>query len=415
MKIEPLNFLTTPEKRGNFFSEKMNAMKNSYKLCIPIMQILFSLLIVTPNCKGQEANWEYKNVPKDEIKESNALLPFRKKASILSSRAYDLINSLPPNYVKDGSVDYTEQLQKAINANNIVMFPNFPVLVNHLGLSLISNSTIIFRKYSKLVLQANGLPAYQILRIYNATNVNLYFPVVQGDRDLHSGNGQWGMGISISGSTKILVVNPKVSKCWGDGIYLGRQNDAVDRNITIFYAELDNNRRNGLSITCADGVHLIRPIISNTAGQMPMSGIDIEPNTNADVIKNIRIDNAFTFNSAMHGIVVSLHGLRGDAPQQVSISINNHVDEGSAIGFGLAINLADKNNGPPLTGQINVLNPLWKNSKKKGFQVYKAPNNVSMIDVKFKNTSIFKNNNTDNDGISDMKTQLNYDRRIFVE
>src|SRR5690606_19325967 len=38
-------------------------------------------------------------------------------------------NFLPKNYVKDGTVDYTNYLQKVLNENKNVVFPNFPIRI----------------------------------------------------------------------------------------------------------------------------------------------------------------------------------------------------------------------------------------------------------------------------------------------
>lgn len=387
-----------------------------FKTKVLMVSALLSLLSVF-NSMGQGNSWSYKNVPPNYADSFTDITAFHDQIAGISNRAYDLTKSLPANYVKDGSVDYTKYLQDGINANKIVIFPNFPILVNHQGLSLISNSTVIFRKNSQLILQANALPAYQVLRIYDVDKVNLYFPVIKGDKQAHTGGGQWGMGLSICGSTNIVVVNPRISDCWGDGIYIGRLKADIDKNITIYDAELDNNRRNGISIVCADGVKINKGLISNTSGQMPKSGIDVEPNTNADIIKNIKINNVITFNNQMHGIVVSLSGLKGNKPQQVGVDIIGHIDDSSNIGFGLSLNRSDRNIGPLLTGRINVIDPKWINNKK-GFQDYKGPANG--IDVVFKNLSIKKKTgdgslSPDSKSISDMKTSLSYDRKIVVQ
>jgi len=376
-------------------------------------------------CSAQDRNsaynnWTYKNLPDSYSGNSSGdLSQYQTKVDAISSQAYDLTNSLPAGYNKDGTVDYTKYIQAGINNNKIVIFPNFPILVNSKGLSLISDSKVIFRKKSKLILQANALATYQILRIYGVNNVVLYFPVIQGDRKVHTGAvGQWGMGLSICGSTNVLVVNPKISDCWGDGIYIGRLSSGINRNVTICNASLDNNRRNGLSIVCADGLTIKKATISNTGGQMPMSGIDIEPNTNDDVIKNVKIDNVITYNNAMHGIVVSLSGLVGDHPQEVSVDIDNHIDDSSSIGFGMSLTRSDKNKGLPLSGQLNVINSIWKNDRKKGFQNYKGPYNG--VNVTFKKLSILKKDSRgglsiDDSGISEMRTSLGADRKITIQ
>src|SRR5690554_2330265 len=46
---------------------------------------------------------------------------------------------LPSNYVEDGTRDYTSYVQQAINENQNVRFPDFPILINDTGIFLRSN------------------------------------------------------------------------------------------------------------------------------------------------------------------------------------------------------------------------------------------------------------------------------------
>src|SRR5690606_11994065 len=65
-------------------------------------------------------------------------------AKVPSAELYDITQSLPAGYVKNGSVDYTQYIQKALDDHNKVMFPDFPILINDAGLSVRSNTKLFF-------------------------------------------------------------------------------------------------------------------------------------------------------------------------------------------------------------------------------------------------------------------------------
>ncbi|MBC9934352.1 right-handed parallel beta-helix repeat-containing protein [Chitinophaga qingshengii] len=318
---------------------------------------------------------------------------FRSKAATLSAGAFDLTGVLPAGYVKDGTVDYTSYLQKGMDEHKTVIFPDFPVLISDKGLTVGNGANIIFKPGSKVLLQPTAKDTYEMLRVHNVQNVNIYCPVLEGDRKGHMGNtGQWGMGIAIRASKNVNVYAPQVSNCWGDGIYVGGLKDVTSSNINIYNAWLNFNRRNGMSISSVDGLKLIRPVISNTYGQAPMCGIDIEPNNNNDVVNNVTMDNPVTLNNAKHGINISLFRLIGPSPKDVNVTIRNHQDDGSAVAFAMG-GLKPHYDVPPMKGTIEIIDPVWKNNVERAFRSYK-PNGYAPS-VKFTKVSVLK---TDRDG-----------------
>jgi hypothetical protein len=354
------------------------------------------------------------SIPAEYLPSAAVLAPYRQEAANAKSSAYDLTKSLPQGYVTDGSVDYTQNLQQGINANSNIVFPNFPVRINPRGLSLKSNMVVLFGEKSELVLQPNEAPAYQMLGLKNLENVKIYFPVLIGDKDKHTGTkGEWGMGINIDGSLNIQIIGPKVSDCWGDGIYLGKTSPAINRNIDILYAQLDNNRRNGVSIICSNGLNIVSALVTNTHGTPPMAGIDIEPNDNSDEINNINIKSAITLNND-YGIIVELDRLSGQKAKEVNVNIIKHLDEGSKT--GLCYLLAKPNSNAAYSGTISVINPIWKHNEKGGFVNVKSPQ--TGLNLKFSNVKVYKKDDNGNDVSDDsqlasiknvMKKDLNAD------
>jgi hypothetical protein len=107
------------------------------------------------------------------------------------------------------------------------------------------------------------------------------------------------MGIGVYDSINIKISDVIISDCWGDGIYLGSNNesniDASSKYITIENCTLKNNRRNNLSIVCADYVTINNCSFDNANGTYPQFGIDIEPNNTDNLNEHITISNS-TFN-----------------------------------------------------------------------------------------------------------------------
>jgi hypothetical protein len=277
---------------------------------------------------------------------------------------YNIQNSLPSDFVKDGSVDYTKYVQDAISHHDSIVFPSFPILINDSGLTIGSNKVLTFLNGSKILLKSSQKTGYYILLIKNATNVTVNNAVIVGDRDTHIGKqGEWGMGLGIISSSNIVINNPNITDCWGDGIYLG-ETGKPNTNITISNAYIKNNRRNGISVISVNGLKLISPYLGFENGTAPMSGIDLEPNGPQDELKNIEITDPVTENNKGEGILMFLDRMYSDTDKDVSITINNHKDNGSSSGFRVICNKLKPSTGK-IGGTIITYNPSWKKNTRK--------------------------------------------------
>lgn len=317
--------------------------------------LLFIVIFSSLNsCTSQPQEFFYKPVPQKFFPSLNDIQRYNAEAQRNMGNAYDLTNSLPQNYSKTGNTDYTNYIQKGLNEHDTVLFPNFSVWVNAKGLSLKSNSVIIFQKYSKLLMLPNSNSAYNILGIIDKKNIVIFFPTIVGDRIVHESNcGEWGMGIAINRSSNIKIIHPIISNCWGDGIYI-RGDD-----VQIITPILDNNRRNGISITDGSEINISSPLISNTNGTSPSSGIDIEPNYKSDEINNIVISNPITYNNENSGILILLFKILNLNKKNINIKIFDPVD--SSCISGLLIRTPQSF----IKGSIEIDNPIWLNNNKK--------------------------------------------------
>jgi parallel beta-helix repeat protein len=319
-----------------------------------------------PNSHGNLAGGRYPAIAKTA--------PHRASKHTISQpdqTGYDIIKSLPLGFVKDGSVDYTLYLQEALNLHDNLVFPGFPILVNDNGLVIGSNKTISFLPGAKIVLLPSSKKKYNIIKIDRATNVTINNAVIEGDRQTHLGTeGESGMGIGIYSSNNITINNPTVSYCWGDGIYLGSSAGAaaVNNNVRIYNARLLHNRRNGMSVITANQLVLSAPYAAYSDGVAPMCGIDFEPNSPDNELKNITVLNAVTESNQGPGISVGLRNLYGRGNAGVDIQFISPKDNGSAVGLKATATLTRRLGSEIINGNINVVNPVWaKNSSSPTF------------------------------------------------
>lgn len=220
--------------------------------------------------------------------------------------------------VGDGVSDDTAAIQRAIDAaaaagGGIVDIPAGHYRIDTLhqtGYSyekagLVLKSNVIVRMANGAVLQAipNGERSYQMFSITHVNNVHILGGTLIGDRDQHIGNlGQTGYGVRITDATNVVIENLHANEFWGDGVFLGEDS----RNITIYRVICDHNRRQGMSIVGGQNVKILESEFKHSDGTPPKSGIDIEPEGDHPIVKDIEIRNCvFAGNST--GFVVGNH------------------------------------------------------------------------------------------------------------
>jgi len=154
-----------------------------------------------------------------------------------------------------------------------------------IGIALPSNTDLVVD--GELTLKPNDFTNYYIIDI-QGENIHVSGSgVIIGDKKNHTGStGEWGMGVNFRAAVNCSVSDLTIKDCWGDCIYVGNKS----RNIEIMNCLLDNGRRQGISITYADGVVVKDCTITNVSGTDPQFAIDIEPNKGGTV-QNVTVDN----------------------------------------------------------------------------------------------------------------------------
>lgn len=228
-----------------------------------------------------------------------------------------------------------------------------------------SNTTITFEKGAIFYKNATDSEIYYIINIFECDNVVINDAYIVGDKDIHIGTtGEWGNGINICNSDNVIINNPIVIDCWGDGIYIGVEYHSTslkESGTTIINdAYVDDCRRNGLSICSGRQITINNPIIKNILGTAPKAGIDIEPESSGagllPYLDSVIINNPITENCEI-GATIYLGNLI-DRGLTTSIVINNHIDNISD--YPLFI----KHLVGTLKGKINIIKPIYKNSKR---------------------------------------------------
>jgi len=167
---------------------------------------------------------------------------------------------------------------------------------------------------------------------------------------------EWVENVEISGLT--------MYGSGGDGIYVGPNYfNSACRNIHIKDCISDNNRRQGISVIAVDGLLLENSIFKNTTGTNPMAGIDIEPDSKTDTIKDVIVRNCSFINNKNPGIDVALHQLDSTS-YPVSIRFENCYVSGN-IGM-------DFKTGNGLKGLVEFQDCLFESKNGYGLD-YHAP------------------------------------------
>ena len=152
---------------------------------------------------------------------------------------------------------------------------------------------ILIRDNTELIINGtirllpNNLKNYNIIAASGNNTLIKGNGTIIGDKHTHTGTeGEWGMGINLKGAINTTVTGLSIKDCWGDCIYVGGDS----KNVLIEKCTLDHGRRQGISVTKADGVTIRNCTITNVSGTNPQYAIDIEPNRR-DSVDNILIEN----------------------------------------------------------------------------------------------------------------------------
>ena len=249
----------------------------------------------------------------------------------LTKVTYSMIDSAPYNVkdygaTGDGTTNDTAAVQACINAaasNGPVWIPEGTYMVNahtiqsgqvKAGVYIPSNSRIVMDTNATLKAIANSQDIYNVLLVYNVSNVTIENGTLQGDRATHPITANFnGIGLRIQGATNVNVYGLTSKDMYTDGfavVYDDLNSPYPEcQNINFFNCTADNNYRNGASIIGCIGGSIIGGRYINSNGTAPQDGIDIEPNPdngsgNPSTVSNFVVRDVRAYGNAASGIEV---------------------------------------------------------------------------------------------------------------
>lgn len=224
-----------------------------------------------------------------------------------------------------------------------------------------SNSYIAWMKNSQFKAMPTSLGNYRVLYLLNTSNTVLYSPYIVGDKDEHTGTTfENGHCIEMSGCISVTLDNPRLSKSWGDGLYV----TGLCTNTTVNNPIIDRCRRNGISLIDVDIFNMVGGSITNTSGTNPQAAVDLEPNNPTQKIRGVNITNLHTSGNV---IGISVATLSMDATSSpVDVTITNHKSRSDNRALQLSTRSA-------VLGAVVVNDPIYSSSGGNGI-LFDKPN-----------------------------------------
>lgn len=240
----------------------------------------------------------------------------------------------------DGVTDDTAAIQKAVDAvyskgGGTVYVPGGTYMIN-VATSINLKSNIKLNLAANATLKAKPSSNYNsyVVLARNVSNIAVVGGNIVGERNSHSGPGDYGVGIGVYGCNNVTISDISVRDCWGDGIYIGSGSQNYCQNVLIERFKIDNVCRNGITVISAKNSTIRNGEITKTNGSRPETGIDLEPNTSSEILQNILIENVVTRDIANVGILIALPNYPNSSSNPLSVTITNHVDYNSGFGQG---------------------------------------------------------------------------------
>jgi hypothetical protein len=186
----------------------------------------------------------------------------------------------------------------------------------------------------------NAQAYYNVILVQEASHITISGGQIVGERYRHKGSsGEWGHGIGIYDCSVITVENVDISACWGDGIYLGTNRTDANTNkeagcgaITITGCTLHDNRRNNMSVVCADQVTIEGCTMNNAGGTQPGYGLDIESNYEDNPCEKITISGS-SFDGNAGGSIGINSSWTSEKPSANNVRIENCTLNGHFVNY----------------------------------------------------------------------------------
>lgn len=223
------------------------------------------------------------------------------------------------NGVVDDAPAFQALLKRAAIARASVTLARGSTLRLESSIDVPSNTHLVGNGAS--LLNAAAGSRSRILSLDQVENVIIEQLVLDGRKSEYSATTEQRHNIALGGATNVVIRSVHSSNAKGDGLYIGDVLNGPSVGVIVEDSVFDLNHRQGMSITCASGVTVTGCTFSRTAGTAPSAGVDIEPNTDTDVLENLKFVSCTFSGNVGGGLQVYLR-LSPKAVQQAGSFMN---------------------------------------------------------------------------------------------
>ena len=142
------------------------------------------------------------------------------------------------------------------------------------------------------------------------------------------GWSEWRHELSLLSASHVTVENLTLSDSGGDGIYLGNANGNPNTDIVLRDLTITRHNRQAISVITADRLLIERCVLADTCGTPPMAGIDFEPNSAQEMLRDIVVRDTVARGNHGCGFDFSVFQLSAESPD-ISITLENCTSVGN--------------------------------------------------------------------------------------
>jgi hypothetical protein len=276
-------------------------------------------------CGGSDSQPQRDAAPVDEATKRQVEATSNDDPVIQTSATID---GLSYGLVGDGVTDNTQVFERLLaGGNRTIEVPAGDYVSSSL---FFDANTVLILEPGVVIRDAGRLGPQDKLFNIRTQNVRItgFGARIVADRAAYL-SGEWRHGVQIYGASNVVIEGLESVGHGGDGFYIGGPEGKPSTDVVLRGCRADNNRRQGLSITNAQRVRVVDCEFANSNGTAPEFGVDLEPNSPADLMDSIAFLRVFTSGNRGGGILIHLDQLNATSAA-VDIAIVGHSSEREA-------------------------------------------------------------------------------------
>ena len=275
-----------------------------------------------------------------------------------------------------------------------------PLRLTRSNVTLIFEPGTLLRGISTSVLPGAFTTFESLLQINRADNVTILGggATFQMFKEEYESFSEFRHCLYLSGATNVLVRDLVTIGAAGDGIFISPGFTVTDgvgvgdipcRNITIINCTMDDNNRQGMSVSDVIGLRIDSCRFLNTIGTEPQAGLDFEPFETFQRMQDILITNSVFEGNGAAGVLVGCVDLDATSPP-MDIVMDNCVFRNNGLDLTQNTSGVTVRNKTRAPGSFVVRNSVVEDDQRSGLSVqqYAQGIDVSFENVVLRNTSI---------------------------